>query len=107
MYVCPPTYLIGPFACNFDILKDYSPMLYHMFAPHILGRYLGNFLPTIMMYVSLSVHYYLRILDTCILFLIFLMPLSLCGVSHSVVVSALHSGWENPSSSLPIHIALG
>ena len=28
-------------------------------------------------------------------------------VSHRVVVSALHSGWENPSSSLPINFELG
>ena len=28
-------------------------------------------------------------------------------MSHSVVVSALHSGWENPSSSHPIDFALG
>ena len=27
-------------------------------------------------------------------------------VSHRVVVSALHSGWENPSSSLPINFEL-
>ncbi len=28
-------------------------------------------------------------------------------VSHRVVVSALHFGWENPSSSFPIDFALG
>ncbi len=27
-------------------------------------------------------------------------------VSNRVVVSALHSGWENPSSSLPINFEL-
>ncbi len=42
------------------------------------------------------------------------IPSELCGryklircIFHRVVVSALHSGWENPSSSLPINFELG